>query len=36
VETSRLLDTRFLNLESGGEESGFFEEEAELITLKGV
>jgi len=32
IETGRLLDTRFLNLESNTEESGFFDEE--LITLQ--
>jgi tRNA 2-thiocytidine biosynthesis protein TtcA len=36
VETSRLLDTRFLDLEGEGEESGFFSEaEPELISLRG-
>jgi tRNA 2-thiocytidine biosynthesis protein TtcA len=34
VETSRLLDTRFLDLDEAGEEAGFFEEEPELITLQ--
>lgn len=35
VETSRLLDTRFLELDEVSEESGFFEEEVEnpLVTL---
>lgn len=35
VETSRLLDTRFLELDEVSEESGFFEEEGEnpLVTL---
>ena len=34
VETSRLLDTRFLDLDAPGEEASFFEEEPELITLQ--
>ncbi len=35
VETSRLLDTRFLDLDAAGEEAGFFAEEApELVTLQ--
>jgi len=35
VETSRLLDTRFLDLDDNAEEAGFFAEEAqELITLQ--
>jgi tRNA 2-thiocytidine biosynthesis protein TtcA len=35
VETSRLLDTRFLDLDDSAEETGFFAEEAqELITLQ--
>jgi tRNA 2-thiocytidine biosynthesis protein TtcA len=34
VETSRLLDTRFLDLDAAGEEAGFFEEEPGLITLQ--
>jgi tRNA 2-thiocytidine biosynthesis protein TtcA len=34
IETGRLLDTRFLDLESAGEESSFFEEDTELITLQ--
>ncbi len=37
IETGRLLDTRFLDLESEGEESGFFPDEqaapAELVSL---
>ena len=33
VETGRLLDTRFLDLETSEQESGFFEEDSELITL---
>jgi tRNA 2-thiocytidine biosynthesis protein TtcA len=36
VETGRLLDTRFLDLEDSGEEAGFFEEPAELVTLQNV
>ncbi len=34
VETGRLLDTRFLDLDSTGEEAGFFEEPSALITLQ--
>ncbi|HMF77731.1 MAG TPA: ATP-binding protein [Bryobacteraceae bacterium] len=35
VETGRLLDTRFLDLDGSGEEAGFFAEEAqELVTLQ--
>jgi hypothetical protein len=33
VETGRLLDTRFLDLEGSSEETGFFEEPAELVSL---
>ncbi len=37
VETGRLLDTRFLDLEGDAEESGFFPDEqaatAELVTF---
>ncbi len=33
VETSRLLDTRFLDLDEVSEESGFFETEQQLVTL---
>jgi tRNA 2-thiocytidine biosynthesis protein TtcA len=37
IETSRMLDTRFLDLDGNGEESGFFGEEAkELVTLESV
>ncbi len=34
VETSRLLDTRFLDLESEGDEREFFAEEPELVPLQ--
>jgi hypothetical protein len=34
IETGRLLDTRYLDLEAGGEEASFFEEEPELIRLE--
>jgi tRNA 2-thiocytidine biosynthesis protein TtcA len=33
VDTARLLDTRFLDLESAAEEAGFFDDEPELISL---
>jgi tRNA 2-thiocytidine biosynthesis protein TtcA len=33
VDTSRLLDTRFLDLDSSSEESGFFPDQ-ELVTLQ--
>lgn len=34
IDTGRLLDTRFLDLDSAAQESGFFEDEPELITLR--
>ena len=34
VETSRLLDTRFLELDEVSEESGFFDDEQHLVTLQ--
>jgi tRNA 2-thiocytidine biosynthesis protein TtcA len=34
VETGRLLDTRFLDLDSAAEEDSFFEEDSDLITLR--
>jgi tRNA 2-thiocytidine biosynthesis protein TtcA len=34
VETSRLLDTRFLELDEVSEESGFFDDEQQLVTLE--
>ena len=34
IDTGRLLDTRFLDLDASGEEAGFFEEKQELIELK--
>lgn len=36
VETGRLLDTRFLDLDSVEEEDGFLEDDSELITLPGL
>jgi tRNA 2-thiocytidine biosynthesis protein TtcA len=36
LETGRLLDTRFLDLDSAGEEAGFFEDEPVLITLQTI
>jgi tRNA 2-thiocytidine biosynthesis protein TtcA len=35
VETSRLLDTRYLNLDGADQESGFFKETPELVQLIG-
>jgi tRNA 2-thiocytidine biosynthesis protein TtcA len=35
IETSRLLDLRFLNLEDSQEEAGFFTEQPELVQLRG-
>jgi tRNA 2-thiocytidine biosynthesis protein TtcA len=35
IETSRLLDLRFLDLEDSREESGFFAEQPELVQLRG-
>ncbi len=34
VDTGRLLDTRFLDLDTASEESGFFDEETKLIALQ--
>lgn len=34
IETGRLLDTRFLDLDNGGEEAGFFEEAQEFVTIQ--
>ena len=36
VETGRLLDPRFLDLETSNEEAGFFEEGSDLVTLQNV
>lgn len=33
IDTSRLLDTRFLDLEADTEEAGFFESDTDLVTL---
>ena len=33
IETERLLDTRFLDLEGSGEESGFLADEQDLVTI---
>jgi tRNA 2-thiocytidine biosynthesis protein TtcA len=34
IDTGRLLDPRYLNLDGSGEETGFFNEGHELVTLK--
>jgi tRNA 2-thiocytidine biosynthesis protein TtcA len=34
IDTGRLLDTRFLDLEAAGDEAGFFEGAQDLIELK--
>ncbi len=34
IETGRMLDTRFLDLDTDAHESGFFDEEPELVNLK--
>jgi tRNA 2-thiocytidine biosynthesis protein TtcA len=34
IDTARLLDTRFLDLDASADEAGFFEEKQELVELK--